>query len=120
MLNTVTGYIDSTFHLSTSSSEFRQRSGKRVRRGNSNTLILAKPELQLGTLYLPGADEFMYGLSAKQKAFLGPFALKTKAEILYPVRSQQVCLCSLPGTLQNFLFIINQLPTEVGHAYHTL
>ena len=93
-LNTVTGHVDSLLNLGTGSSDFRQRSSRRVRRGEKPLFEFAKPELRLGGAYVPGKDELMYGLTAKQKAFIGPFGLKAKAAVTYPMRSQQV----LPGT----------------------
>ena len=92
VLNTVTGHVASTLSLGTSSSDFRQRSSRRLRRGDKATIELLKPELRLGGSYVPGSDELMYGLTAKQRAFAGPVGLKAKAAVQYPMRSQQVLL----------------------------
>lgn len=89
ILNTVTGKVDSNLSLSTGSSDFRQLGGRRVRRAVKTTFEFYKPEVCLGGSYVPGSDELKYGLTAKQKAFVGPIAIKAKAALHYPTRSQQ-------------------------------
>ena len=91
VLNTVTGHVDSSVQLGTGSNNFRQRSSnRRLRRGEKSTFEFLRPELRAGGSYVPGSDELMYGLTAKQKAFAGPFRVKARAAVHYPTRSQQV------------------------------
>lgn len=99
VLNTVTGHVDATFYghvnsafLRGTGGDFRQRASnsKRSRRSKQTTLEFARPEVGIGTSYVPGSDQLMYYLTAKQKAFAGPLRLKCKGGVHLNTRSQQV------------------------------